>query len=120
MIWCLSFSDWLISLSIILCRFIHAAAKHKISFFTAKYYSAVLLYHSFLIHSSTDGPGCFHILAIVNNIVINTGVHIFFQISVSVLFGYTCTHDGILLGHKKNEILPSATVQMNLEGIVLS
>ena len=47
------------------------------------------MYHSFLIHSFTDGHlGCFQYLAIVNCAAMNIGVHRFFWIGVSGLLGY--------------------------------
>ena len=47
------------------------------------------MYHSFLIHSFTDGHlGCFQYLAIVNCATMNIGVHRFFWIGVSGLLGY--------------------------------
>ena len=60
-------------------------ANGKISFlFMAEQYST-----SSLIHSFVDGHlGCFHVLAIVHNAVMSTGVHVSFQISVFVFFGY--------------------------------
>ena len=45
------------------------------------------MYHSFLIHSSADGHlGCFHVLAIINSAVMNTGVHV--SLSILVSSGY--------------------------------
>ena len=42
------------------------------------------MYHSFLIHSSADGPlGCFHVLAVINSAVMNIGVHVSLSILVS-------------------------------------
>ena len=45
--------------------------------------------HRCFIHSSTDGHlGCFYILVIENNAAMNTGVLMFFQISILGSFGY--------------------------------
>ena len=47
------------------------------------------MYHSFSIHSFTDGHlGCFQHLAIVNCAAMNIGVHRFFWIGVSGFLGY--------------------------------
>ena len=47
------------------------------------------MYHSFFIHSFTNGHlGCFQHLTTVNCVAMNIGVHRFFWISVSGFLGY--------------------------------
>ena len=63
----LSFSFWLISLSMM--------------------FSGSPIYYIFFIHSSVNGHlGCFHISAIVNSAAVNIRLHVSFQISVKGSF----------------------------------
>ena len=44
------------------------------------------MYHSFLVHSCTDGHlGCFHVLDIINSAMMNIGVHVSLSILVSLV-----------------------------------
>ena len=80
----LSFSVWLILLSKIISRSIHAAADGIISFFSmSECYSTVYMNPIFFSHSSVSRrSGCFYILAVVNSASVNTRVHVSFWIMV--------------------------------------
>ena len=61
------------------------------------------MYHSFLIHSFTDGHlGCFQHFAIVNNAAVNIGAHRFLWIGVTVFLGYS--HSSRIAGSKGSSI----------------
>ena len=101
-IWYLSLTAWLISLSIMLSSSIHAVAKGKIAFFFLQLSRIPLckMYHSFLIYSSTDGHlDCSQVFTIVNKAAMNLGVHIFFQIHVWISLDIFLEVE--LLGHKE-------------------
>ena len=72
------------SLSMIISKSFHIAANAIISFFqwltniTLCVCVCVYTHHIFFIHQLMDILGCFHVLAIVNSAVMNTGVQVFF------------------------------------------
>ena len=48
-----------------------------------KKYSTVYMYHNFFIYLSVNGHlGCPHVLAIVNRVTMDTGVHVSFRIVI--------------------------------------
>ena len=84
----LSFSFWLVSLSVIPSKSIHVVTDGRISFFLClSSISTVYMYHGLFIHLSTSGHlDCFYIL-IITNTAIYIEVHISFWINVLVFSG---------------------------------
>lgn len=87
---------WLISLIIMSSRFIYVLACVR----NSKERSTVCVYHIVFLISSVSGPlGCFHLLAIVNDAVVNMGIQM--SLPVSAFLYFCCiTRSGIARSHR--------------------
>ena len=89
----LSFSVWLMSLSVTPSKFIHVATTGKISILFMVEWDSIIYIHIYIyyifIYSSVDGHlGCFLSLVIVNNAAMNFEAHASFQINGFFFFIY--------------------------------
>ena len=98
-IWFLTFSNWLILLSMIFSGFIHVVA-NSVFHLSLRLSSVSIVYmcHIFSIQSPIDGHlGCLRVLATMNNVAVNKAVPISLQRNVFEFLG-RCPDVGFL-GH---------------------
>lgn len=89
--------DWHISFSIGFCRFILVITNGRIFFFfKVQWYSMAWTYHIVFILSSVGGPfGCFHTLAIVDNVAWMQECKYLFEILISIILD-KCLKVGVM------------------------